>query len=705
MASADNQSSFGQVSIHSQDSDYFSCFETGATDVKSDSPLEIMVDSGYGTASDDSSTSKSASSTAKDDETLVTGCLSIPASPPASRAGREGRSRTRPRSVLQKPPPEPQSPEQKRQQHCALCWRPFGRTVSAVRAHLDNHAAKSVVQYACDVCKIAFPSQTELEKHQTCAQDQHCGLDFEHTTPCLGHHPPSSNVDVFSDHDRMRLYAALHAWGHTQLHSYIRDVDHAFSRVAPAPGNRRNLGAMCRNSVASMSMRLRRSSMTSTSQNIDSVAEATSPPPPTAFVSRRTSMLSQRTQQASKAYRRMTGATRDDAQLDRSLNEAAIIGNVREAERLLLNGATVNACRSSYAATPATLALVHGHSEMVAFLLKHDGNFNYPVFVERECIDSQTDEPELSLRLAYPVNHMFSSKDRPYVARRGWAGVGQGGWRYESALGRLDALQCTLAIGRGERDDDYIMIPPCIVDDFYVQDLPMGIALCYAIEHGHTEVAELLCQRVSPGRTAIAVRLAADQGRYRLLARLLNASVASAEAVKVDASILRSAAFGMRRESVDVLLSHTTNSTTASVLQTAIDKNRLDVVRLLCVKTFALADPLDRRFDSCLSPKSLNLDATTVRLMVQSCKRQGRAIDPARAYVFLASGDATQRPEIVGVLRRAGADDNVVLQALRAVEHAEQRQLRWLVKINGAREKRKTFANGTKDTQPHLIMA
>lgn len=598
------------------------------------------------------------------------------------RSGASARPRTRGRGEL-----------------CVLCRRRFGRTGEEVRAHLHAHFLEFTSQHLCGVCRIGFAHETDLRWHQRCANGGHCGFEFKHNESCQGHHAPSTGIDSLSDNDRMRLCVGLRHWEQAQLRSYMSDVDDVLRELPPTSEDCWSVGAICRRSLASVSIIFSRLDLNSAPDCLEH-QEAPSPRSPKKDTgpmtnkSKRT--LYQGTRQASKAYRLVAAAGESDAQLDNLLSAAATCGNVSEAKRLLWAGADVNGRRSSFVATPATLAACSGHVGMLALLFDYGGNLTHPVFVEQSCLSSLANDHDRPLVVAYSRAPDFNCKERSYVVADALAreqpSIEVSCVYSERNEGLVELMQCTLAIDRGDDDEDYLIVPRSVVCQFSMEDLPAGIALCHAIECGHTEVAVLLCQKSGIGRNAIAVRLAADQSRHELLSKMLRTSQLASEAVKADASILRSAAFGKCDDTVDVLLQYSSNQGIRAVLRDAVARERPDVVTLICSKTVAFVDPLDRRFDCRLPFRWTNVDAAAVKTAIDTCNQNGRRIDYARTFLLLATTDPEQRVHVRQVLYDGGVELDTIFWAARVIENYEHRELLSLFKT-GTEEEVEPFLN------------
>lgn len=70
--------------------------------------------------------------------------------------------------------------------------------------------------------------------------------------------------------------------------------------------------------------------------------------------------------------------------MDTLLTDAAREGDVREAKRLLRDGANVNGDMCICAATPLTLAVAAGQPKTAWLLQERGGNLNCPVFFQRD---------------------------------------------------------------------------------------------------------------------------------------------------------------------------------------------------------------------------------------------------------------------------------------------------------------------------------
>lgn len=396
-------------------------------------------------------------------------------------------------------------------------------------------------------------------------------------------------------------------------------------------------------------------------------------------------MLYDTTRRLSWAYRRVAADGASDTRIDNLLCAAASCGNVAKARHLLWEGADVNGLRSLYAATPAMLALVGDHVDMVELLFEYGGHFNQPVFIPRNYVDELGAGTSRGLlQSVYRSHKVVMAKEESCLAsllvkssRR--ARFELSTLHPELDIEQLQDLQCSLAAGFGEDEDDYLLVPHSIVRDFRLPDLAQGVALCYAVEHGQIQMTlRLLGHGAVPGSSAIAVRLAADQNRPELLDAMLRSCREAAAAVMADVSILQSAAFGLCEDAVDVLLQYVNSAQIKAVLNCAVARGRVAVVRMICAKTIGFDDPLDRTYGPRLAgspPQATSMDA--VRRMIESCVLQHGKVDFAQAFVLLATANIARRPAVCQLLLDAGVGEHAVVKVLRATasfEHPDATQ-------------------------------
>ncbi|KAK5739286.1 hypothetical protein LTR17_005392 [Elasticomyces elasticus] len=151
-------------------------------------------------------------------------------------------SRTRLQHILQDPVVLPPKTARGRQplrlggQKCSMCKKPYERDGVALRQHLDSHLSELRVEQAtdfCEVCQIGFARPQDLQHHNNTAssgkccglalnhvgacQGSLCGFNFSHAAPCNGHHPPTDDLAVWSDHDRFKFGHLLRKWELSQL--------------------------------------------------------------------------------------------------------------------------------------------------------------------------------------------------------------------------------------------------------------------------------------------------------------------------------------------------------------------------------------------------------------------------------------------------------------------------------------------------------
>ncbi|KAK5698125.1 hypothetical protein LTR97_007085 [Elasticomyces elasticus] len=121
-------------------------------------------------------------------------------------------------------------------QKCSLCKKPYEKNGMALRQHLEAHLTELRVEQAtdfCEVCQIGFARPQDLQHHNNTAgsgkccglalnhvgacEGSLCGFNFSHAAPCNGHHPPTDDPAVWSDHDRFKFGHLLRKWELSQL--------------------------------------------------------------------------------------------------------------------------------------------------------------------------------------------------------------------------------------------------------------------------------------------------------------------------------------------------------------------------------------------------------------------------------------------------------------------------------------------------------
>ena len=112
----------------------------------------------------------------------------------------------------------------RRRPPCYLCKASFGNTDEEIQEHIRKHSREFFGEYPCEICKIGFAHKADLQMHKRCAQQGHCGFEFDHCSPCSGHHPPSANngSQMCDDHSKLRY--RLQHWEQSQLQAYLRQV-------------------------------------------------------------------------------------------------------------------------------------------------------------------------------------------------------------------------------------------------------------------------------------------------------------------------------------------------------------------------------------------------------------------------------------------------------------------------------------------------
>ena len=112
---------------------------------------------------------------------------------------------------------------------CGLCHQPFETAdQDSLRKHLEVHADQFCGEVVCQVCELGFTHRRDLEMHQLCARQGHCGFNFRHRQPCSGHH----SFDGNSDQHRFGFALALRQWEQAQLKAYKRGVDAHLNRLS-----------------------------------------------------------------------------------------------------------------------------------------------------------------------------------------------------------------------------------------------------------------------------------------------------------------------------------------------------------------------------------------------------------------------------------------------------------------------------------------
>ena len=115
---------------------------------------------------------------------------------------------------------------------CGICRMEFQvGDPEALLAHLKEHFERLEGKYYCNVCKIAFVHEADLQRHEDSARNGDCGFKFQHKNPCTGHHPPFSESGVLddanwnNDRDRFDFCYRIRYWEQCQLGSYISSIN------------------------------------------------------------------------------------------------------------------------------------------------------------------------------------------------------------------------------------------------------------------------------------------------------------------------------------------------------------------------------------------------------------------------------------------------------------------------------------------------
>ena len=265
---------------------------------------------------------------------------------------------------------------------CTLCNKPFGDSEGEIKNHLERHFNELQGEHECEICQIGFVHAADLERHQQCARDGHCGFDFEHSEPCAGHHPVSG-TGVLNDSDQARLCHRLRHWEQSQLQAYTNLVAEVINASAPNnDSDRWSIGAFRRWSAAS-------------SVSLVSRLDTSSAPDAAEYQARLDSHRGRRSgrgrahaaalSRAKHAVKSIVKPTNSNEDIEGALIQAAFDADIEQVRGLLSRGANVNAVRSRFTVpeekssvsdTALAAAAFSGSKEVIDLLINSGADAN-----------------------------------------------------------------------------------------------------------------------------------------------------------------------------------------------------------------------------------------------------------------------------------------------------------------------------------------
>lgn len=575
---------------------------------------------------------------------------------------------------------------------CDLCRMPFGSTEQEVRAHLEKHFHDFSGEHLCNICDIGFVYADDLEWHLESAKRGTCGYRFAHDGPCTGHHSTDS-AGVLSDRDRLRLCYGLRHWEQLRLRAYMWSVDAVLEGLQDKNGECWSVGeAAGRRSFFSLSTLFSRLEVESTPSHVNFAARLET----SAVRARVADRLANRTWRDMLRAKQYLGV--DQAALDALLSHAVKEGRVSEARSLLRAGADVDGRSSVCAATPLTMAIFRGHAAMVRLLAQRGASLNFLILLD-EAEDNYTVKYLTRLGIAaetspgvfrsnffsgftstsgrFGMRGALDSKDGSFSLRTTRTNSGSreaivaNGINTEKDRRASGLVRGAMVIGDGDLDDNYYLPPSFVVDALDLKDVPAGVALWHAISHGHAAAIDAFCCHNELRDTASAMLLlAARHGQAEQFAALLQASEVVAQSVRNHSGILEAAALASNERTVDVLLKHVSTECIRSVLRGAIERNRKDVVVMLCTRTDVHKDLLYR-----WQHAGFVASPSIVRRQDElSATWNEQPIDTGAIYVLFATASPGQWYAIVESLVQQGVSEATIFEVLGRVSESQSQQ-------------------------------
>ena len=257
---------------------------------------------------------------------------------------------------------------QRKSRICPICNKSFGHTVEEVRSHLARHSLQGQGEHKCQLCQLGFVHKADLDFHLLSARDGSCGLQFEHTKKCTGHHPPTPDQLSMSDSDRMRLPYCFQHWEQSQLQDYSAVVNDVIDYVSSRTDCWSVDGAV-RKSIQSVSILFSGLDIRSTPECMEHHVR-------TAMHRVRRTVSNRLPIGPDASLRiRLGKKSANDVRLGKALVEAAGMDDLSKVKELIRRGAPVNSAYAlsddMAACTPLMAAVCGGSKDTVEYLLEN----------------------------------------------------------------------------------------------------------------------------------------------------------------------------------------------------------------------------------------------------------------------------------------------------------------------------------------------
>ena len=352
-----------------------------------------------------------------------------------------------------------------------------------------------------------------------------------------------------------------------------------------------------------------------------------------------------------------------DSSLNKELLEAAGKGNIQDVQRLLMEGADINA-RDEEGTTALLRAAFLGHTEMAKILLKNanldaEQKLTAMMWAER---NGHTETARLLKQAGVKIADASLNEQLLYAAIKGdirevqiLLNIGAKVDTKESTDGSTALM---LAAGKGHNRVVTLLLEEG-ADINAVNDFG-GTALLWAIFEGHAEIAELFIKRdadvnAKHARTNITVLMMAVQHGYtEIVSTLLKKGVDVNIKDRNGYTALTYAAGEGHIEIAKLLIEQgrwtDTRESFGRALAVAVAKGHTEIAKLL-IKKGANVNEKTKRYGFTTLMTAVNGGYTEI---VQALIDKGADVN-ARATNGLTALDLAKKQEIVWLLQKAGA--------------------------------------------------